>query len=109
MVGWLGDDLNPVFECHTEHEFWQLVADPTEKLVSAIDEFVRNHDAKLAVALQHGDERLISYLRKEDIPFVTLDGAPAYAVEYGSHFTPEGNQFVSRVLEKFLTEQVVIN
>jgi hypothetical protein len=82
-----------------------FVADPTEKLVGAIDEFVRRNDAKLAVALQHGDERLISYLRKAQIPFVTLDGAPAYGVEYGSHFTPEGNQFVSRTLQKFLTEQ----
>ena len=24
MVGRLGDDLDPVVECHTENEFWQL-------------------------------------------------------------------------------------
>jgi hypothetical protein len=25
MVGRLGNDLDPVVECHTENEFWQLV------------------------------------------------------------------------------------
>lgn len=44
-------------------------------------------------------------LRQDSIPFVALDGAAAYGTQYGAHFTPEGNRFVSGVLEKFLTEQ----
>jgi len=60
----------------------------------------------LLVALQHKDDQHISSLQQRRIPFVTLDGAAAYGAEYGAHFTPEGNQFVSRVLETFLNEQV---
>lgn len=83
-----------------------FVPDPTEKLVGAINAFVAGHGAKLLVALQHRDDQLISHLRDKQIPFVTLDGAPAYGAQYGAHFTPEGNQFVSRVLREFLAEQI---
>jgi hypothetical protein len=83
-----------------------FVPDPTEKIVSAIDEFVASNGAKLLVALQRTDAQLISHLRARGIPFVVLDGAQAYGAEYGSHFTPEGNQFVSRVLQDFITHQV---
>jgi GDSL-like lipase/acylhydrolase family protein len=74
------------------------VPDPTERLVSRIHEFVGSHDAKLLVALQSTDDRLVAQLRAERIPYVALDGAPAYSLEYGSHFTPEGHEFASRRL-----------
>jgi hypothetical protein len=76
--------------------------DPTEQLVAEIDEFVGAHDAKLLVALQSRDDRLIAHLQARRIPFVTLDGAAAYGDQYGSHFTPDGHAFVSkRLLELF--------
>ena len=83
-----------------------FVPDPTEKIVSAIDEFVASNGAMLLIALQRTDAQLISHLRARGIPFVVLDGAQAYGAEYGSHFTPEGNQFVSRVLQDFITHQI---
>jgi hypothetical protein len=82
-----------------------FVPDPTEKLISAIGDFVASNNAKLLVALQHRDDQLIAQLRARQIPFVALDGAAAYGAQYGAHFTPEGNQFVARVLETFLSEQ----
>jgi GDSL-like Lipase/Acylhydrolase family len=74
------------------------VPDPTERLVSKIHEFVGSHDAKLLVALQSTDDRLVAQLRAERIPYVALDGAAAYGIQYGSHFTPEGHEFTSRRL-----------
>jgi Arm DNA-binding domain len=40
-VGRLGDDLDPVFECHTENEFWQLVmtVETAPAFLRALDEF----------------------------------------------------------------------
>jgi hypothetical protein len=72
--------------------------DPTERLISKIHDFVSAHDAKLLVAMQSTDQRLISHLQAEQIPFVTLDGAAAYGSQYGSHFTPEGHKFAARRL-----------
>ncbi len=86
-----------------------IVPDPTERIIGAIDEFVANNGAKLLIALQHTDSQLISYLRAREIPFIALDGAPAYGAKYGSHFTPEGHQVVSRVLQNFLTAQIEKN
>lgn len=89
-------------EIHSPQVF---VPDPTEKLVGAIDDFVAGNGARLLVALQHRDDKLIAELDARRIPFVTLDGASAYGAQYGAHFTPEGNQFVSRVMEGFIEGQ----
>jgi lysophospholipase L1-like esterase len=83
-----------------------FVSDPTEKLINAIHDYVASHDAKLLVALQRTDDQLISHLRSRQIPFVLLNEVPAYGAEYGAHFTPEGHQIASRLLQKFLTEQI---
>jgi hypothetical protein len=83
-----------------------FVPDPTEKLVGAIHQFAAGQSARLFVVLQRSDERLISYLRSREIPFVALDGVPAYGEEYGAHFTREGNQSASHLLLDFLNEQL---
>ena len=70
--------------------------DPTERLISRIHDFVSAHDAKLLVTLQSTDERMVSHLKSERIPFVTLDGAAAFGSQYGAHFTPEGHEFAAR-------------
>jgi hypothetical protein len=82
------------------------VPDPTEKLVTAIDEFVSGQGSKLLVALQRTDEHLMAHLGSRGIPYVALDGAEAYGPQFGSHFTPEGNRFVANILQKFLAEQI---
>jgi len=71
------------------------VPDPTEHLVGRIHDFVGAHGAKLLVALQSTDDRLIARLKADHIPYVAFDGAAAYGIEFGSHFTPEGHQFAS--------------
>jgi hypothetical protein len=77
------------------------VADPTEHLVDKIHEFVGANHAKLLFALQSRDDRLAAHLEADHVPFTTLDGAAAYGDQYGSHFTPEGHEFVSRRLLEF--------
>jgi hypothetical protein len=74
------------------------VPDPTERLVGRIHDFVSAHGARLLVALQSTDDRLIARLKADHIPYVAFDGAPAYGSEYGSHFTPEGHELASRRL-----------
>jgi hypothetical protein len=76
------------------------VPDPTERLVDKINEFVGAHNAKLLLALQSRDDRLIAHLQAERIAFTTLDGAAAYGAQYGSHFTPEGHEFASQRLRE---------
>ena len=38
---WFGDDLDPVVECHTENEFWQLVVtlETTPGFLGALKQF----------------------------------------------------------------------
>ena len=84
------------------------VPDPTEQLVDEIDEFVGAHNAKLLFALQSRDDRLIAHLQARRIPLATLDGAAAYSDQYGSHFTPDGHEFVSRRLLEFFGQTLHI-
>ena len=83
-----------------------FVPDPTEALISEIRSYVVSHNARLLMVLQRKDPRLIDHLRSQDIPFVSLDGVPAFGPEYGAHFTPQGNQMAARLLLDFLHEQV---
>jgi hypothetical protein len=83
-----------------------VVPDPTEKLIGEIHDYVADHNARLLVALQRPDTQLASYLGSRQIPFIVLEGIPAFAAKYGAHFTPEGNRMASRLLLQFLTEQI---
>ncbi len=80
--------------------------DPTERLISKIHDFVSAHDAKLLVAMQSTDDRMVSHLKSEGIPFVTLDGAATFGSQYGSHFTPEGHEFAARRILDLLNATV---
>ncbi len=82
--------------------------DPTERLISKIHDFVSAHDAKLLVALQSTDKRMVSHLKSERIPFVTLDGAAAFGSQYGHHFTPEGHEFAARRVLDLLNATVLV-
>lgn len=41
VVGQLGDDLDPVVECHTKNKFWQLVVamETAPAFLRALDQF----------------------------------------------------------------------
>ena len=80
------------------------VPDPTEKIVRRMREFVEAHGAKLIVGLQSRDDKLISLLNAERIPFVSFDGAESYASQYGSHWTPAGQKLVAERLFGLLSE-----
>jgi len=83
--------------------------DPTEKLVGTIREFVEGKGAKFLVGIQRRDDVLARYLEQSKIPFVSLDGAPAYPFGgVGGHWTPEGQAFVAERVFKLLTENNIV-
>ena len=83
--------------------------DPTEKLVGTIREFVEGKGAKFLVGIQRRDDALARYLELSKIPFVSLDGAPAYPFGgVGGHWTPEGQAFVAERVFKLLTENNIV-
>lgn len=84
------------------------VPDPTEALVGRIAKFVRAQGAEFLVGLQSRDERLVAYLRAEQIPFVTFEGAEAYSDRYGSHWTPDGHKLVAARLMELLSETRIV-
>jgi hypothetical protein len=65
-VGRLGDDLDPVVECHTENEFWQLVVaiETTAAFLRGLEQFechrergpVRQATLRSDRAMAHGGE-----------------------------------------------------
>jgi hypothetical protein len=87
------------------------VPDPTEKLVAKIREFVEGNGAKFLVGIQHHDEALAAWLEANRIPFVKLEGAPAYheALGFGPHWTPEGHKFVAERLLRLLQDNHVVH
>jgi hypothetical protein len=48
-VGRLGDDLDPIVECHTENEFWQLVVaiEPTPAFLRGLKQFEDHRECRL--------------------------------------------------------------
>lgn len=86
-----------------------FVPDPTEQLVGKIREFVEANGAKFLVGIQYRDEDLIRYLQSSHIPFVSLDGAAFYpGSAVGSHWTPEGQQFVAERILDLLSENDIV-
>jgi len=84
------------------------VPDPTERIVTKMREFVEAHGARLIVGLQLSDGKLIQHLQAERIPFVTFDGAEAYADRYGAHWTPAGHRLVAERLLGLLSENKLV-
>jgi hypothetical protein len=86
-----------------------FVPDPTERIISAMHEFVAAHGATLVVGLQSGDDKLIHHLQREHIPYVAFNGAEAYSGRYGSHWTPAGHRLVAERLLALLSETKLVN
>lgn len=86
-----------------------FVPDPTEQLVGKMRKFVEANGAKFLVGIQYRDEDLIRYLQSSHIPFVSLDGAAFYpGSAAGSHWTPEGQQFVAERILDLLSENDIV-
>lgn len=84
------------------------VADPTERIVSKIREFVEARGARLVVGLQANDNKLVALLQTERIPFVIFDGAEAYSERFGAHWTPNGQRLVADRLFDLLSEEGLV-
>jgi hypothetical protein len=65
-VGRLGDDLNPVVECHTKNEFWQLVVsvETTSAFLRALEQF-EDHGERRPVGQAYRDLHHTRYLVAE--------------------------------------------
>ena len=86
-----------------------FVPDPTERLVSAIRDFVEANGAKFLVGLLYRDPELIRHLQANRIPFVTFDGAAAYPGDgSGGHWTPEGHKLVAERVLGLLSENNIV-
>jgi hypothetical protein len=85
-----------------------FVSDPTEKLVGKIRDFAESNGSKFMVGLQYHDDALMSYMKANRIPFISLEGAPAYSGGWGSHWRPEGHQFVADRIGRLLSENRVV-
>jgi hypothetical protein len=85
-----------------------VVADPSEKLVAMIRDFVAGNGARFLVGIQSRDEALAADLEAKGIPYAKLEGAAHYSAGWGPHWTPEGHRFVADRLFKLLASNHVI-
>ena len=76
-VGQLGDDLDPVVECHTENEFWQLVVsvEPSPAFLCTLKQF-EDHSQRCAVgqaalrsdrAVAHGGKGAFNWIGRPHV------------------------------------------
>ena len=79
------------------------VADPTERLIAMMKEFVESKGAKFLVGLQYRDASLEDALRALNVPFTSFDGAE-HEPSDGEHWTPKGHQLVAERLMTLLSE-----
>ncbi len=79
------------------------VADPTEHLVGMMRDFVEQRGARFLVGSLTSDPQLESFMRKQKIPYASLDGAWQYRDD-GSHWTPAGHVVVAQRLRRLLTK-----
>jgi lysophospholipase L1-like esterase len=80
------------------------VPDPTEKLVSAMQDFAQAHAARFLVGLQFPDAALMRHLAARKIPFTSFEDAEAYGADSGGHWTPAGNRLVADRLLRLFAE-----
>jgi hypothetical protein len=78
-----------------------VVADPTERLVAAIQDFVKARGARLLFGLQDAEPALEAYLRARKIPYTRFDDAE---VDKTRHWTPKGHRQVAQRYLKFFSE-----
>jgi lysophospholipase L1-like esterase len=81
--------------------------DPTEQLVGMMRAFVAARGAKFVVGVQEHEAGIETFLRTQDIPYTTFDGAELYPDD-GNHWTPKGHALVaSRLMSLFAAAGIV--
>jgi lysophospholipase L1-like esterase len=70
------------------------VADPTERLIGMMKEYVESKGAKHLVGLQFREPALDTALTAMKIPYTSFDGAE-HEFGDGDHWTPKGHEFVA--------------
>ena len=78
------------------------IADPTERLLGMMRDFVQSHGAQFMVGLQREGSELEPFLDAQKIPHTSLQGAEHYAGD-GDHWTPKGHAFVAARLTSLLS------
>jgi hypothetical protein len=81
-----------------------MVPDPTEKLVSAIQEFAQSRGTTFLVGLQLSDPALMQHLAARKIPFTSFEGAEEYGPDSTGHWTPAGHRLVTERLLRLFAE-----
>src|SRR6266478_6251831 len=63
MVARLGDDLDPIAECHTEHEFWQLVVaiETTPAFLRGLKQFEDHRERRPVGQATLRSDRAVAY------------------------------------------------
>ena len=82
------------------------VADPTERLIAMMKEFVESKGAKFLVGLQLREPALEAALTAMKIPYTSFDGAE-HELGDGDHWTPKGHELVAERLLTLLKENGV--
>jgi lysophospholipase L1-like esterase len=75
------------------------VEDPTERLIGMMRELADQRGARFMVGLQRREPQLESFLKAQDIPHLSFDGAEHYQGD-GDHWTPAGHIFVAARLKE---------
>jgi hypothetical protein len=80
---------------------------PTGVLLLELRKYVVSKGAWFGVGLQHSHAQLEKFLADFKIPYVDLETTnPAHRYEaFGSHWTPQGHEFVAERIDEFLKAQ----
>ena len=62
-VSWFGNDLDPVVECHTENEFWQLVVaiETTPAFLGALKQFEDHRERRFVGQSSLRSDRAVAH------------------------------------------------
>ena len=82
------------------------VADPTERLIGMMKEFVESKGAKFLIGLQLREPALEAALTSMKIPYTSFDEAE-HELGDGDHWTPKGHELVAERLLTLLKENGV--
>jgi hypothetical protein len=75
--------------------------DPTGAIIRDLQKFVASKGSTLVIGITRSNPPLEEFLRIMKIPFVDLSNSMRYP-GFGSHWTPEGHDFVCAKIEEFL-------
>lgn len=74
---------------------------PTEAIFESLNQYIKAKGAEFLVGVTDKSPELERFLQRKDIPYVDLSNSYKYRT-HGGHWTPEGNDYVSRKIHEFL-------